>query len=566
VTAARRALLSATLGTLVVLVAFTAPLANLNQTAAGLDAGATGRTWILSSMSIGLGAFLLTAGRVADDYGRRRTFVAGALLLAAGGLAAAVTPDVAVFVLARIVQGVGGAAVVAAGLGMLATAFLAPHDRARATGLWGASVGAGIALGPVLSTWLGRWSSWRDVYVVVTAAALVLAATATGCPESRSAHRARLDVPGVVTLAAGTSALLAGLTEGRQGWGRPLTVGLLVSGVVLLAAFLAVEHRSDHAMLDLALFRRPAFTAVTVAALATGAGIIALLSYVSGFAGLALGLPPTTTAWLMLTWSGPSVVAAVLARRLPTHWTGRGRMGVALLVIAAGQVMLVGVGTGSGAGRFVPGLLVAGVATGVLNAALGRESVASVPVGQAGLGSGANNTARYLGSALGVTVVSVVAAPSGAATASGLVDGWNRAALITAAVSLVGALVVLLVGERSPVADVRVRAPHATEVDQSDRDALAHPIGPDRLPPRSRRHGADVHQGDEPPRHQRHPRARPGRLPGGSPRAGAAAGLAAQRLCLLRGHARHRRGDGRRARAAGERRRGLGGVALLHRP
>ena len=448
---ARRTLLSATLGTLTVLVAFTAPLANINQTAAGLGAGVSGRTWILSSMSIGLGAFLLTAGRVADDFGRRRTFVAGSLVLAVGSVVATLTPDVEVFVLARILEGMGGAAIVAAGLGMIAAAFPDPLERARATGWWGASVGAGIAVGPILSTWLGRWHSWRDVYAILAVAGVALAFGATRCPESRSSHRARLDVPGVVLLAVGTSALLAGLTEGREGWTRPLVLILLAVGVVLLAAFVVVERRSDHAMIDLGLFRRPAFAAVTAAALATGGGIIALLSFVSGFAGIALGLPPTTTAWLMLAWSGPSVVTALAARRLPHHWTGRARMGSALAVIAAGQLMLWGVDTSSTAGRFVPGLLLAGVATGVLNAALGRESVASVPPEQAGLGSGANNTARYLGSALGVTVVSVVAVPSGPVTASALVDGWNRAALVTAAVSLLGALVVLLVGERAAV-------------------------------------------------------------------------------------------------------------------
>jgi MFS family permease len=446
---ARRTLLSATLGTLAVLVAFTAPLAALNETAAGLAAGPSGRTWILSSMSIGLGALLLTAGRVADDFGRRRTFVAGALVLAAGSVLAALAPGVGVFVAARVLQGAGGAAVVAAGLGMLAVAFPQPLERAHATGLWGASVGAGIALGPLLSTWLGRWHSWRDVHVVLAVAGTALAVTARGCPESRAPHRARLDVPGVVLLASGTAALLAGLTEGRGGWGRPPVLVLLVGGVLLCLAFVAVERRSSHPMVDLGLFRRPAFAAVTVAALATGAGIIALLSYVSGFAGTALRLDPTTTAWLMLAWSGPSVLTAVGARRLPARWSGRARMATALAVIAVGQLLVVGVRPDSGAWRFVPGLLVAGVATGVLNAALGRESVASVPAAQAGLGSGANNTARYLGSALGVTVVSVVAAPSGPATAAALVAGWNRAALVTAAVSALGALVVLLVGRRT---------------------------------------------------------------------------------------------------------------------
>src|SRR3954454_22418932 len=129
---ARRTLLSASAGTLTAMVAFTAPLSTVNPTVAGLDAGVAGRTWILSSMSIGLGAFLLTAGRVADDYGRRRTFVAGALVLAAGAVVATLTPDVEVFVLARILEGMGGAAIVAAGLGMIAAAFPDPLERARA--------------------------------------------------------------------------------------------------------------------------------------------------------------------------------------------------------------------------------------------------------------------------------------------------------------------------------------------------------------------------------------------------------------------------------------------------
>ena len=125
----------------------------------------------------------------------------------------------------------------------------------------------------------------------------------------------------------------------------------------------------------------------------------------------------------MLAWSGPSVVTALAARRLPVAWSGRTRMSAALVVIGVGQVLLWHIVPGDGAARFVPGLLVAGVGSGVLNAALGRESVASVPAGQGALGSGANNTARYLGSALGVTIVSVVAAPSGVVTCATLTAG-----------------------------------------------------------------------------------------------------------------------------------------------
>jgi MFS family permease len=450
VDAARRTLLSASLGTLLAMVAFTAPLSTVNPTVAGLDAGVAGRTWILSSMSIGLGAFLLTAGRVADDYGRRRTFVAGALVLAAGAVVSAMATDVVVFVLARFAQGVGAAALVAASLGMLAATFPDPRRRAHATGVWGASLGAGIAVGPLLSSGLTLWHSWRDVYVVLVAAGVGLAVTSRGCDESRGAGRARLDLPGVTLLALGMSSLLAGLTEGREGWGRPLVVGLLAAGVVLLAGFVAVELGSDHPMLDLDLFRRPAFAAVTLAAVANGAGVIALLSYLSGFLGVGYGRSAWSAAWLMLVWSAPSVVTALAARRLPEHWTGRGRMAGALVLMGVGLLLLSGLTEGSGPERFVPGLFVAGVGSGFLNAALGRESVASVPAGQGGLGSGANNTARDLGSALGVTVVSIVAAPSGVPDAGSLIAGWNEAAIVTAAVSLVGALAVALVGERVP--------------------------------------------------------------------------------------------------------------------
>ena len=148
---ASRQLTAAALGTLLTLVAFTAPLSTINSTAATLGAGTAGRTWILSSMSIGLGAALLSTGTVSDDFGRRRTFAAGLLVLAVGSVAAAVAPGTLVFVLARLVQGVGGAAAVASSLGIIAATYPPGPERAAASGVWGASVGAGIAVGPLMT-------------------------------------------------------------------------------------------------------------------------------------------------------------------------------------------------------------------------------------------------------------------------------------------------------------------------------------------------------------------------------------------------------------------------------
>ncbi|ORM26854.1 MFS transporter [Williamsia sp. 1135] len=441
----RRSLVVSALGTLLVLVAFTAPLSTINATAASLDTGVSGTTWILSSMSIGLAAALLSTGTIADDFGRRRTLVIGLLVVAAGSIVGVLVPDVVAFVLTRVVVGIGGAAVIASSLGIIAHTFAPGPARAAASGIWGASVGAGIAIGPLLSALLERAHSWHDAYWVLAVAAVALAATAEKLvPESRSEHRRGLDLPGAVLFAGGISALLAALVEGRQGWSEPTVLVLFVVAGVVLVMFWFVEYRSKTSMLDLALLRSPAFVAATAAAFVTGAGVIAVMSFMSGFLGSALGITAIGAALLLFSWSATSVVTALLARRISPRVPGRVQLGLGLIGIAAGLLGLAGIDEGSGWARFLPGLIVAGVASGVVNAALGREAVASVPPGRGGMGSGANNTARYVGSAIGVTVVAVIAThPRGGSTVGDLVAGWNVAAVVAALISLLGGVVVL---------------------------------------------------------------------------------------------------------------------------
>lgn len=438
--AARRTLTVAGLGTMLTLVAFTAPLAILNATATSLGADTAGRIWILSSMSVGLGAVLLSTGTIADDYGRRRTFVAGMLVLALASFLAALAPQTPMFVFARVLQGVGGAAVIASSLGLIAHAFAPGPARAAASGVWGAAVGAGIAVGPLVAAGFDRLADWRDTYWLLGAAVLAVAVAARVLVgESRSVRPRGLDLPGVVTLGVGISALLAALVEGRLGWTRPTVLVLAVVAVLALALFVLVQARVAAPMLEPSLWRQPAFAVATGAAFATGAGVLGLMPYLAGFLEAALGIPATTGAVLFLAWSGTSVLSALLARRIPARVSGRVQLAIGLLGVAAGQLALGGVAADSTWVRFVPGLLVAGVASGILNAALGREAVASVPAGRSGMGSGANNTARYVGSAIGVTVVAVIVAGA----PGGAIAGWNLAVLVTAVISISGALLVL---------------------------------------------------------------------------------------------------------------------------
>jgi predicted MFS family arabinose efflux permease len=243
----------------------------------------------------------------------------------------------------------------------------------------------------------------------------------------------------MLTLAVGMSALLAALVEGRLGWTRPLGLGLIVLAVLALTLFVLVEARSGAPMLELSLLRQPAFAAATGSAFATGAGVIGLMAFMSGFLGSALGVSALGAAALLLAWSATSVGSALMARRIPARISGRTQLAIGLVGVAAGQLALGGIGAQASWVHFVPGLIVAGLASGVLNAALGREAVASVPPDRSGMGSGANNTARYLGSAIGVTVVAVLVAGA----PGGPIAGWNLATAVTAAISLAGGLLVL---------------------------------------------------------------------------------------------------------------------------
>jgi MFS family permease len=434
-------------GTFLVLVAFTTPLASLAGTAAALHSDAGGQAWTLSSMSVGLAVALLVTGAVADDHGRRTVLVGGAVLLVLTSVLAALTPTTTVLVFARVGQGIGGAAILSSSLGLIAAAFPAGPARARATGIWGASVGAGIAVGPVVIGALEAAGSWRAGYWLLAALGGVLAVVARAAlTEERAAVPRPVDLAGAALLGAGLVALLSGLVEGRQDWTRPLVVGLFVVAVVLLAGFVAWERRHHSPMLAPELFRRRDFVASVVAGTATGAGIIALMSFTPTFLQRAFHYSTLQAALLLLAWSATSAVVALLARRLPAALTVRARLVLSLLVIAGGQLLLTGLDIGVSAGDLLPGLLVAGVGSGVLNAALGQIAVTSVPAGKAGIGSGANNTARYVGAALGVTVVAVIAAHGDVAA---LVSGWDTAAVVTAALSAAGALLVAVTGVRA---------------------------------------------------------------------------------------------------------------------
>ncbi|MBC6465207.1 MFS transporter [Actinomadura alba] len=422
---------------------YTAPMTTLPEISAGLGTGATGQTWILNGIALGLAALLLVAGSLADDYGRKRVFVVGAGVLAVASVVCAVATGTFVFVAARVVQGTASAALLAAGLGLIGHAFPAGAERVRATGLWGAMIGLGIALGPVVTGLVAEAGSWRAGYWIFVGGAAAIVLAGLRLPESRAARTRRLDVGGVVTLGLGLAALLGAVTEGRAGWARPQVTLLFAAAALLIAAFVAVEWRIAQPMLDLALFRRPLFLTATGGALVTGLTVIGPMSYLPTVLQHTLKQSPLTSAGVFSIWSGASFVTALQARRL--RMRGDHQLALGLALAAAGNVALLGLATHRPWPQTAAGLLVAGLGSGLVNAALARLAVESVPADRVSMGSGANNTARYIGSSLGVAIVVAITG------AAGLVHGTDIAIATAAGGAALGAAAALLSG-RTPAA------------------------------------------------------------------------------------------------------------------
>lgn len=425
------------LATTLAMVMFTMPMSTLVDLAHTLNANVTERTWMLAAASVGLGAGLLVSGALADRLGRRTVFVAGAAGQALFLLVGASWPSPILFIVARVGQGLGAAALTATSLGLIAQVTpRSGHRRTRATGIWGASLGVGILIGPLLTALLQPATDWRVPYLIVGVLSLtpiVFARVLPANPAHSGVFSGRIDYLAAACLVAGPSLLLAGLTLGRSGWTQPAVLILLVAGVVVLAVFAIHETRTASPLVDLRLFTNPHFVTVTVAAFAAGLGVIALTSYTpilvdQGMHGSALaGAVP------IVVWSGVSVVVAVLARHLRRWFSADAQLAIGLIVIGVGLALLGPLHDGDSLVRLLPGFAIAGLGTGLLNAALGGQAVATVPAHHASMGSGTNNTARYLGSGLGIAVVTSTVDPTSAAT---LLRSWETPIVFGSAVSI----------------------------------------------------------------------------------------------------------------------------------
>ncbi len=439
-----RPLLPVALGTALVLVTYVTPIATIPATAADLGAGPVARAWILSSMSLGLAGALLVSGVLGDTWGRRRVYLAGLVGVAVGAALCGLAQEPVLFVAGRVVQGIGGAAVLACGLAVLAHRYPLGPERLHATSVWGASVGLGIAGGAVLAALLDIGSGWRPSYgVTAVLAAVLVVPSLRSMAESSAAAPRRVDVAGLLLLVASMTLAVSALTQGRNGIDTP-TVVLGGAAVVALAGFVLAERRVAEPLLEPELLRHPRFRAATAGSLVLGAGMIGMASFTPALVQLGFGRGLWAASLPAVAWAGTGVVTSMLVRRIPHPLEGPRPVALFLVVVAVGQALTWGLDADSGLWRLWLPMVLAGAGTGVLNALLGREAIASVPPDRAAMGSGANNTARYLGAAVGITLFVTVATHAG----DDLFAGWNAAALVAAAVTLSGAAAIALTARR----------------------------------------------------------------------------------------------------------------------
>jgi EmrB/QacA subfamily drug resistance transporter len=422
----------------------------------GLHFSTTGLQWVVNAYTLTFAGFLLLGGRAADLLGRRRVFLAGTAVFSLASLACAIADSSSLLIGARVVQGIGGAVISPASLAIITTSFQQPHERNRALGIWGAMGGIGGALGALLGGVLTQGLGWPAIFLVnVPIGLAVLALAPALVPEGRNEldHK-HFDVLGATLVTAALSALVYGIVRtDTLGWGSPGVLVPLLVGVVLLGAFLAVEGRFARApLVPLPIFRMRTLRAANLIVFLLYSAVFAMWFFLSLYMQQVLGHDALSTGLAFVPMTLGVVLATSVAPRLVARFGTRTVIVLGMLLAAVGLALLTGVRPGgSYAAQVLPGGVLSAIGLGLALVPSTIAAVSGVPGSQSGLASGLLNTSRLIGGALGLAVLSTVAASQthaqlagGASAASALSGGFQVAFGAGAAVSLLGGLLALV--------------------------------------------------------------------------------------------------------------------------
>lgn len=375
-----------------------------------LDAGIRDLQWVVDGYNLAFAALVLTAGSLGDRFGRRPALALGLLAFAVTSAIGGMVDTVDGLIAARFAMGVSAALIFPTTLSIISNAFPDRRERARAIGIWGAVTGLGVAVGPVTGgLLLERWA-WPSVFwALVPVALLAFVATLVIVPESREPEQARLDPPGLVLSTAAISLLVFTIIEAPEvGWATVRTIASFAVVAVLVAAFVAVERRREHPMVDVGLFRNPAFSAASGSITVAFFALFGFVFLVSQFFQFIRGYDALSTGVRMLPVAGTiavgSVVGVLLAGRIGTR-----------VVVMAGLFLLgssfawIGLTPGDLDYRWIVGQMVLlGLGLGFTSAPATESILSVLPPAKTGIGSAVNDATREAGGTLGVAVLGSV--------------------------------------------------------------------------------------------------------------------------------------------------------------
>jgi len=399
-------LVAVCLGTFMLLLDITIVNVALPNIQQALNSSFSDLQWIVDAYALTLAAFLLTAGSLADMYGRRLMYLIGLIVFTCASALCGFAASTLMLQLSRALQGAGGAIMFAVSLALLADAFRG-KDRGVAFGVWGAVTGLAVAIGPLLGGLLTTGLSWRWIFFVnapIGIAAVIISVYKVA--ESRAPHASRPDWAGFSLFTVALSSLVYGLIESNQrSFTDGLVLGCFAATAVLLAAFVAVELRSRSPMFDLNLFRLPTFSGGSVAAFGLSASIFSMLLYLVLYIQDILGYSPLATGVRLMFISGGILVTSTAAGRLTSRVPIRLLIGPGLIVVGIGLLLMRGLDAGSAWTHLIPGMIVGGIGVGLVNPPLASTAVGVVAPQRAGMASGINSTFRQVGIATGIALL-----------------------------------------------------------------------------------------------------------------------------------------------------------------
>src|SRR5438270_13321436 len=408
-----------------------------------LHSSFTDLQWVVDAYSLMLASVVLNAGSLGDLLGRKRVFLIGIVLFTAASAACGAATSPLFLNLARGAQGIGGAIMFAVSLALLTQEF---HGRERGTafGIWGATIGAAVAIGPLVGGALTEWAGWRWIFFVnLPIGALCLLFGARVLHESRDEGHGGIDIPGQLLLSGGLFALVLGLLRGNDwGWSSGRVLGLLVGAAAALVVFGFVELRQERPMFDIRLFRVPAFAGAQLVAFTISSAMFAQFLYLTLYLQNILGYSPLQAGLRFLPLSMISFFAAPLSGRLSGRIPIRILIGSGMTLVALALYLMHGVSVSSGWTTLLAGFLIGGIGIGMVNPPLATTAVSVVPVQRAGMAAGVNNTFRQVGIATGIgglgAIFQAYYRPGG--THAQFVHGLNEILLVATFVAAAGAV------------------------------------------------------------------------------------------------------------------------------